>query len=323
MFDEPPPDTSYPEGSEDPLARTPPQDVAAEQNVLGAMLLSKDAIADVLEIIKAEDFYRPNHELIFNAILDLFGRGEPADAVMVAAELDRRGQLEKVGGRVYIADLVGLISVAANAEYYARIVRDKAVLRRLVDASVKISQLGYDGTGEVDDLVDEAQQTIYSITERNSAQDYVSIGELLQSTFDEIEAAKSNMTGVKTGFSDLDDLTNGLHAGQMVIVAARPSMGKSTLALDFARQAAIKNNLATAFFSLEMSKTEIVMRLLSAECTVKLNHIRNGGMTENDWDRLKSKVTDITTAPLFIDDSPNLTMMEIRAKARRLKQHHQ
>nr|WP_083655441.1 replicative DNA helicase [Vaginimicrobium propionicum] len=323
MFDEPPPDTSYPEGSEDPLARTPPQDVAAEQNVLGAMLLSKDAIADVLEIIKAEDFYRPNHELIFNAILDLFGRGEPADAVMVAAELDRRGQLEKVGGRVYIADLVGLVSVAANAEYYARIVRDKAVLRRLVDASVKISQLGYDGTGEVDDLVDEAQQTIYSITERNSAQDYVPIGELLQSTFDEIEAAKSNMTGVKTGFSDLDDLTNGLHAGQMVIVAARPSMGKSTLALDFARQAAIKNNLATAFFSLEMSKTEIVMRLLSAECTVKLNHIRNGGMTENDWDRLKSKVTDITTAPLFIDDSPNLTMMEIRAKARRLKQHHQ
>ena len=324
-----PVDEAYPDqGAEPPataLERTPPQDNTAEQAVLGAMLTSKDAIADVLEKVKPGDFYKPAHELIFDAIIDLYSRGEPADAVTVAAELEKKGELTRAGDYTYLADLLASISVAANAGYYSQIVHDKAVLRRLVDASIKIAQLGYQGAGEVDKIVDEAQQTIYKVTDGTGSEDYKPLKDLLEPTFDEIEALNSHsdvMTGVPTGFAELDELTNGLHAGQMIIIAARPAMGKSTLALDIARSAAIKNKLTTAFFSLEMSQMEIVMRLLSAEASVQLKRIRNGGMTNEDWDRLQRKLGAIEDAPLFIDDSPNLTMMEIRAKARRLKQRH-
>lgn len=214
--------------------RTPPQDMAAEQSVLGAMLLSKDAIADVLESIKGIDFYRPAHEMIFDSILDLYGRGEPADAVTVAAELTRRGEIGRVGGHPYLHELVSTVSIASNASYYAEIVREKAVLRRLVEASMKISQLGYQGTGDVSDIVDRAQQAIYSVTEGKTSEDYKPLSALMESTLDEIEAIGSRggqLAGVPTGILDLDDLTNGLHPGQMVIVAARPAMGKA-LALD-------------------------------------------------------------------------------------------
>lgn len=328
MFDMPV-EAGYPDQAPAPpataLDRTPPQDNTAEQAVLGAMLTSKDAIADVLERVKPEDFYKPAHELIFDSIIDLYSRGEPADAVTVAAELEKKGELTRAGDYTYLADLLASISVAANAGYYAQIVHDKAVLRRLVDASIKIAQLGYQGEGEVDKIVDEAQQTIYKVTDGRGSEDYKPLKDLLEPTFDEIEALNSHsdvLTGVPTGFAELDELTNGLHAGQMIIIAARPAMGKSTLALDIARSASIKNKLTTAFFSLEMSQMEIVMRLLSAEANVKLKHIRNGGMTNEDWDRLQRKLGSIEDAPLFIDDSPNLTMMEIRAKARRLKQRH-
>lgn len=328
MFDMPV-EAGYPDQAPAPpataLDRTPPQDNTAEQAVLGAMLTSKDAIADVLERVKPEDFYKPAHELIFDSIIDLYSRGEPADAVTVAAELEKKGELTRAGDYTYLADLLASISVAANAGYYAQIVHDKAVLRRLVDASIKIAQLGYQGEGEVDKIVDEAQQTIYKVTDGRGSEDYKPLKDLLEPTFDEIEALDSHsdvLTGVPTGFAELDELTNGLHAGQMIIIAARPAMGKSTLALDIARSASIKNKLTTAFFSLEMSQMEIVMRLLSAEANVKLKHIRNGGMTNEDWDRLQRKLGSIEDAPLFIDDSPNLTMMEIRAKARRLKQRH-
>ena len=307
------------------IDRTPPQDLAAEQSVLGAMLMSKDAIADVIEVVRGHDFYRPAHEIIFNAILELYGRGEPADPVTVAAELDRKGETARVGGHVYLVDLLASVAIAANASYYAEIVRDKAVLRRLVDASIKIAQLGYQGAGDVNDIVDHAQQTLYEVNEGKTSEDYQPLKSLLQPVFDEIEAIESGgglMAGVPTGFSELDNLTNGLHGGQMIIVAARPGMGKSTLGLDFARAASIKNRLTSAFFSLEMSKSEIVMRLLSAEASVPLQNIRTGRMTEDDWNRISNKISQIDDAPLFIDDSPNLTMMEIRAKARRLKQRH-
>ncbi|WP_229116598.1 replicative DNA helicase [Parenemella sanctibonifatiensis] len=299
--------------------------MAAEQSVLGAMLLSKDAIADVLESIKGIDFYRPAHEMIFDSILDLYGRGEPADAVTVAAELTRRGEIGRVGGHPYLHELVSTVSIASNASYYAEIVREKAVLRRLVEASMKISQLGYQGTGDVSDIVDRAQQAIYSVTEGKTSEDYKPLSALMESTLDEIEAIGSRggqLAGVPTGILDLDDLTNGLHPGQMVIVAARPAMGKSTLGLDFARACSIKNGMTSAIFSLEMSQSEIVMRLLSAEAGVPLKNIRNGEMTEEDWARLARKMGEISEAPLYVDDSPNLTMMEIRAKARRLKQRH-
>jgi replicative DNA helicase len=307
------------------LDRTPPQDLEAEQSVLGAMLMSKEAIADAVETLKARDFYRPANEMIFDAILDLYGRGEPADPVTVADELSRHGRLDQVGGHVYLADLLSSVSVAANASYYAAIVRDKAVLRRLVEASLKISQMGYQAQGEVADIVDAAQQTLYEVTEGKTNEDYRPLSELFESTFDEMEAIEArgdSMSGIPTGFADLDDLTNGFQPGQMIIVAARPAIGKSTLALDFARAASIKHGLTAAIFSLEMGHSEIVMKLLSAEAGVELSRIRGGKLNEEDWQKLVAKTTQISSAPLFIDDSPNLTMMEIRAKARRLKEQH-
>jgi replicative DNA helicase len=306
--------------------RTPPQDVMAEQSVIGAMLLNKDAIADVLETLKPHDFYRPAHELTFEAILDLYSRGEPVDAITVAAELTRRGDMGRVGGHVYLHELVASVSVAANAGYYAEIVREKAVLRRLSEAAMKIAQLAYRGTGNVSDIVDQAQQAVYDVAEGKASEDYQPLSELMEPTLDEIEAIGSRgaaMAGVPTGFVELDELTNGLHAGQMIIVAARPGMGKSTLGLDLARAASIKHGLCSAFFSLEMTKSEIVMRLLSAEANVPLNHIRKGDMNDEDWERLAARMSQVSGAPLFIDDSPNLTMMEIRAKARRLKQRNE
>ncbi|WP_370250140.1 replicative DNA helicase [Nocardioides sp.] len=305
--------------------RTPPQDMAAEQSVLGAMLISKDAIAESAEVVRGVDFYRPSHEVIFDVCIDLFGRGEPVDMITVAAELQRRGELQKIGGAPYLHTLASSVPIAANAEFYARIVHEKAILRRLVDAGTRIAQFGYAGEGEIDDIVDRAQAEIYQITDKRATEDYVPLIDIMDGVLDEIEAIgnrEAGLYGVPTGFADLDDLTNGLHSGQMIIVAARPAMGKSTLALDFCRAASIANNLTSAFFSLEMTRSEISMRLLSAEAKVPLNHIRNGKMSQDDWDKLARHMGRVSGAPMFIDDSPNMTMMEIRAKARRLKQRH-
>ncbi len=229
-----------------PADRTPPQDVPSEQSVLGAMLLSKDAIADVVEVVRGTDFYRPAHESIFEAIIDLYGRGEPADPLTVAAELTRRGELARVGGAPYLHTLVASVPTAANAGFYAEIVRERAILRRLVQAGTRIVQMGYAGDGEVDDLVDRAQSEVYGVTDRRASEDYAPISEIMEGTLDEIESIGSRgglMVGVPTGFSDLDTLTNGLHPGQLIIVAARPAVGKSTLALDIARAASIKSGL--------------------------------------------------------------------------------
>ena len=217
-----------------PGDRTPPQDMAAEQSVLGSMLISKDAIADVTEAIRGVDFYRPAHETVFDAILDLYGRGEPVDMVTVAAELQRRGELQRIGGAAYLHTLSANVPIAANAGYYAEIVREKAILRRLVGAGTRIVQIGYAGEGQVDDIVDEAQAEVYKITDKRSTEDYAPLSDIMDGVLDEIEAIsnrEAGLYGVPTGFADLDDLTNGLHAGQMIIVAARPAMGKA-LALD-------------------------------------------------------------------------------------------
>lgn len=318
-------DSSGGGGSRGGMDRTPPQDMAAEQSVLGAMLISKDAIADVSEALRGTDFYRPSHETIHDAIIDLYGRGEPADMVTVAAELDRRGELQRIGGAPYLHTLAASVPIAANAGYYAEIVRQKAVLRRLVDAGTRIVQYGYAGEGDVDELVDAAQAEVYKVTDKRSSEDYAPLSEFMDSVLDEIEAIsnrEAGLYGVPTGFVELDELTNGLHSGQMIIVAARPAMGKSTLALDLCRAASIANNLTSCFFSLEMTRSEITMRLLSAEAKVPLNHIRNGNMQDEDWNKLARHMGKVSAAPIFIDDSPNMTMMEIRSKARRLKQRH-
>ncbi len=316
--------TNTPPPSED-FGRQPPQDMAAEQSVLGGMLLSKDAIADVLERLRPGDFYRPAHQNVYDAILDLYGRGEPADAVTVAAELDRRGLLRRVGGAPYLHTLISTVPTAANAGYYAGIVAEKSLLRRLVEAGTRVVQYGYAGAegADVAEVVDRAQAEMYDVVERRTSEDFVILEQLLQPTMDEIDAIASNggvASGVPTGFTELDDLTNGLHPGQMIVVAARPGMGKSTLGLDFLRSCSIKNRMPSIVFSLEMSKSEIVMRLLSAEAKIKLADMRSGRMSDDDWTRLARRMSEISEAPLFIDDSPNLTMMEIRAKARRLHQ---
>ena len=218
----------------DDFERTPPHDVAAEQCVLGGMLLSKDAISDVIEVIRPADHYRPAHQLIHEAILDLYGRGEPADAITVANELTRRGEIARVGGGPYLHTLIASVPTAANAGYYARIVRERAILRRLVEAGTRIVQFGYAGEADADDLVDRAQAEVYSVTDRRTSEDYHSLSEIMPGALDEIEAIGSRggiLTGVPTGFSDLDALTNGLHPGQMIVIAARPAVGKA-LALD-------------------------------------------------------------------------------------------
>ena len=309
--------------------KSPPQDIAAEQSVLGGMLLSKDAIADVVEILKTHDFYRPVHATVFDIILDLYGRGEPADGVTVAAALADAGDLQRIGGVPYLHTLIESVPTAANASYYARIVSERAVLRRLVEAGTKIVQLGY-GTGghggrDVDDIVDLAQQAVYDVTERRVSEDFAILADMLQPTLDEIEAVGATggmMTGVPTGFSDLDRLLNGLHPGQLIIVAGRPGLGKSTASMDFARNAAIRANCASAIFSLEMSKIEIVMRLLSAEARVPLHVLRSGQLSDDDWTKLARRMGEISEAPIFVDDTPSMNLMEIRAKARRLKQRH-
>ncbi|CAN2230355.1 DnaB Replicative DNA helicase [Candidatus Nanopelagicaceae bacterium] len=304
--------------------RTPPQDLIAEQSVLGGMLLSKDAIADVLEILRERDFYRPAHELIYDAILDLYGRGEPADAVTVSAELTKRGDIARAGGAPYLHTLISSVPTAANASYYAKIVREHAIMRRLVEAGTKIVQLGYNVEGEVDDAVDQAQAEVYAVTERRTSEDYVQLATLLPEALDEIEAIQkgTGVEGVMSGFRDLDLLTHGFHPGNMIILAARPAVGKSTLGLDIARHASIHDGKTSVIFSLEMSRSEITMRMLSAEARVGLNNIRAGQLSDEEWSKLARRMGEISAAPLFIDDSPNLSMMEIRAKARRLKQRH-
>ncbi|MEO6826474.1 MAG: replicative DNA helicase [Microbacteriaceae bacterium] len=303
--------------------RTPPHDLLAEQSALGGMLLSKDAVADVVETVRGTDFYVPKHETIFDAILALYSHGEPTDVIAVTDELTKNGDLSRAGGAEYLHTLTSLVPTAANAGYYSSIVAERALLRRLVEAGTRITQMGYNGEGEVLDLVNNAQAEIYAVTGSNDSEDYIPLTEAVTVAIDEIEAAKhkdGSMTGVPTGFAELDDLTNGLHPGQMIIVAARPALGKSTLALDFARAAAIAHNLPTIFFSLEMGRSEIAMRLLAAEASVPLQNMRKGTVDSRDWTTIAATRGRINDAPLYIDDSPNLTLVEIRAKCRRLKQ---
>jgi len=313
------------ESSVDYGSRTMPHDDVAEQSVLGGMLLSKDAIADVVESLRASDFYKPAHETIYEAILSLYGHGSPADAITVADELKKRGELTRVGGAAYLHTLIASVPTAANAQYYAEIVKEHAIMRRLIEAGTKIAQLGYANETEVDTLVDQAQAEIYAVTDGNAKEDYVSFSDALEATMREIDANSNRpdgVYGVPTDFIELDELTGGLHGGQMIVIAARPGVGKSTLALDIARSAAIHHHMATVFFSLEMSRTELAMRVLSAEGKISMGRLKKGDLDTEGWTNLATLQGRIDSAPLFIDDSPNMTLMEIRAKCRRLKQRN-
>ena len=305
--------------------RQPPHDIDAEQGVLGAMLLSPTLVVDIIETLVPDDFYRPAHQLIYNAIIDLFSNNKEIDPLIVAGRLDRDNNLERIGGSTYLHTLVSAVPTAANARYYAEIVAEKAVLRRLVAAGTRVVQLGYEGTegAELETVIDMAQQQVFDIAQRHHVEDYSVLADLIQPTMDELDLISVQgglARGIPTGFEDLDNLTNGLHGGQMIIVAARPGVGKSTLALDFVRSCAIKNGKAAVIFSLEMAKSEIVMRILSAEADVKLSDMRSGRMTDQDWAKLVNRLDTIEHSPIYIDDSASLTMMEIRSKSRKSRQ---
>ena len=307
-------------------ARVVPHNIEAEQSALGGMLLSQEAVADVLEVVAGSDFYAPKHELIFNAIIHLFGRGEPTDVIAVTDHLNKQGNLLKAGGADYLHSLSSFVPTAASAGYYAKIVSDKAILRRLINAGTRIAQSGYESQGEVEDLVNQAQSEVFAVVSQTAKDDYVGLSESIDFAIRDIELAQNRgggLTGIPTGFTNLDTYTHGLHSGQLVIVAARPSVGKSTFALDIARNAAIRNNNATIFFSLEMGRSEIAMRMLSAESGIYLQSMRKGTLTEGDWAKLAAVRGKINDAPLYIDDSPNMSLVEIRAKCRRLAQQVQ
>ena len=307
--------------------RQPPSDREAEQGVLGAMLLSPNTVMEVIEELEPDDFYYPAHALIYQAMVDLYSAGTDIDAVIVASRLDRYNNLERVGGAPYLHTLLATVPTAANARYYAEIVAEKAVLRKLVDAGTRVVQLGFEGAedAEIESVLDRAQQEVFAVAQKKTTEDYQVLGKLIDPTIDELAMLQQNgglEAGVPTGFIDLDKLTNGLRAGQMIIVAARPGVGKSTLAMDFMRSASLQHGKTSVIFSLEMSASEIVMRLLSAEAEVKLSDMRGGRVSTEDWAKIDQTLNRIQDAALFIDDSPNLTMMEIRSKARRLKQQH-
>ena len=300
-----------------------PNDMLAEQSALGGMLLSSEAVAEVQEAVKGADFYAPKHEIIYEAVLTLFSKGEPTDVITVTDELTKAGNLVKAGGADYLHTLTSIVPTAANASFYAKIVAEKATLRRLVEVGTRIAQMGYANEGEVEDLVNAAQADVYSVTRGAVTEDYVGLSDSIEAAIHEIESAQKRggeMVGVPTGFAELDELTHGFHPGQLIILAARPAVGKSTFALDLARHAAIKANKPTIFFSLEMGRAEIAMRMLSAESQIPLQNMRKGTIGDSDWTRLAAVRGQINDSPLYIDDSPNMTLVEIRAKCRRLSQ---
>ncbi|KAB7790216.1 replicative DNA helicase [Bifidobacterium leontopitheci] len=304
--------------------RVPPHDDEAEMAVLGGMLLSKDAIGEVSQMIDVTDFYQPKHQTIYDAIIDLFSNSQNVDVVIVANELMKNGDLDKVGGADYLHTLVAFVPTAANATYYAEIVHQRAILRNVIAAGTKIAQLGYSAEGsQAEDVVNLAQAEVYEMSTGRVKQDYEAIGPVVHDTLDQLDKLQTGAVerGVPTGFRDIDDVTQGLQPGQMVVVAGRPAMGKSTLGIDFARAAALHHGMTSVVFSLEMSKIELAQRIISAETNIPLAAMRRADdITPDRWNTLNDFYGKLNDAPLFIDDSPNMSLMEIRAKCRRLKQ---
>jgi replicative DNA helicase len=303
-------------------APLPPQNLDAEESVLGAMLLSPGAIGAVSEIVDAGDFYRESHATIYRAALALYGKGEPVDAITLVDELEERGQLDAAGGRARIHELAALVPATANAGHYARIVREMATLRGLIEAGEAVSKLGWERPGETADLVDRAEQTIFQLSQQRVTSEFSHIEELLKDSFERITAlyeAGEDVTGTPSGFRDLDRITSGFQPGNLIIVAARPSMGKSALGLCMAANIGVRKELPVALFTLEMSKTEVTQRLMCSEAKVESQRLRTGKLAVDDWPRLTSACDKLAKAPIYVDDTGSITMMELRSKARRLK----
>ncbi|HAZ20998.1 MAG TPA: replicative DNA helicase, partial [Firmicutes bacterium] len=307
------------------IERIPPQNIDAEKSTLGSMLLEKEAIFTATEILKPDDFYREAHRQIFQAVSALSGRGEPVDLVTVAEELRQRNLLEQVGGASYLASLANCVPTAANVEHYAKIVEEKSVLRALISASTRVAQMGYDANLEVETILDEAERAIFAITQKRNIQGFVSLRSILIEAFERIEklyTEKGGITGIPTGYADLDRLTSGWQPSDLIIIAARPSMGKTTFTLNLAQQAAVDMKIPVIYFSLEMSKEQLAQKLLCAEAGVDSQRLRTGQLVESDWPKLSYALGRLSEANMFIDDTPGISAMEIRAKARRIKAEH-
>lgn len=303
-------------------AGVPPHNLEAEEAVLGAILFSREAIADVLEILQPQDFYRPAHQRIFEAVVELYAQGEPADVVTVAESLRRKGVLDDVGGLPYVHTLVSAVPSPSNAAHYARIVKETAVLRRLGEAGARISQLAYSPPGDLEETLDRAEQLLYGVLEKRTMEDFHPLRALLTENLEAIErlsARKSRVTGISTGFPELDSLTSGLQPSNLIIVAARPGAGKTSFVLNLARHVGVEEGIPVAVFSLEMSRHEVVQRLICSEARVDSHRLRTGRLNEEDWPRISHAAGRLAEAPIFVDDTPNISVMEIRAKARRLK----
>ena len=304
------------------MGKVPPHDIEAEQAVLGSMLTDTNAVVSSIEVLKEENFYREDHRAIYAAILNLYNRAEPIDIITLKSELASMGKLEQVGGLEYLAKLPDIVPSTSNVERYIKIVEEKALLRNLIQSANDIIALGYDQTEAVEDIVDSAEKKIFEVMQNRNQKGYASIKDILVDSFtllEELYNQKKHITGVPTGFSDLDYKTAGLHNSDLILIAARPAMGKSAFAINIASYAAIKANVPVVIFSLEMSKEQIGNRILCSEAMVDSNKVRTGNMEDEDWAKLAETSGILSDAPIYIDDTPGISITEIRAKCRKMK----
>ena len=304
------------------LERIPPQNLDAEQSTLGSMLLEKEAIYKGSEILRPDDFYREAHRVIFEVVVHLANKGEPVDMITVSEELKQRGMLDKVGGVAYLTQLANFVPTAANVGHYANIVAEKSLLRSIISVATNIVKMGYEGSEEVDVILDRAEKDIFEISQKRNVKGFVSLRSILVETFERIEKlyeSKGGVTGLPTGYPDFDRMTAGLQPSDLIILAARPSMGKTTFALNLGSYAAVELKIPAIIFSLEMSKEQLALKLLCSEAGVDNQRIRTGTLRDDDWPKLSHALGRLSDAMLFIDDTPGISALEIRAKTRRIK----
>lgn len=307
------------------IGRNPPQNISAEQAALGSMLLQEEAILHCMEVLKPEDFYRKSHQIIFRCILELFDKGKGVDLVTLTEELNRRNVLEEVGGVAYLTNLINSVPTAANIEYYVKIIEEKSILRNLIDNATKIISMGYEEKEEAKVLLDKAEHLIFEVSQRNINQYFVPINEVLQDSFEKIEDLyhrEEFITGVPSGFIEFDELTTGFQPSEFIVVAGRPAMGKTAFCMNIAQYVSTNRNIPVAIFSLEMSRSQLVQRMLCSEARIDAHNLRRGRLAESDWGILSAAAGRLASAPIFIDDTAGISCLEIKAKARRLKAQH-
>jgi len=307
------------------LGRNPPQNISAEQAALGSMLLQEDAILHGVDILRPEDFYKKSHQIIFKCILELFDKSKGVDLVTLTEELNRINLLEEIGGVTYLTNLINSVPTAANIEHYIKIIEEKSILRNLINSATKIISMGYEEKEDAKILLDKAEHLIFEVSERNLGQSFVPIKEILQDSFEKIENLYHRdefITGTPSGFDEFDDITTGFQPSELIVIAGRPGMGKTAFCMTIAQYIAVSKNTPVALFSLEMSKSQLVQRMLCSEARVDAHNLRKGRLAESDWPTLSMAAGRLASAPIFIDDTAGITCLEIKAKTRRLKAQH-